>query len=192
MKSKSVMCLLGTVLLMASSQFATAATNFTASLTGDQEVNPVVTNASGTATLTLNDLQNSLSMTISLTGLDLDGNQTPGDDSDNVTGLHIHAAPAGLNGGVVFGLISPNNDLDGDLVIDPVAGTLTSVWDGLEGNGTTLADQLANLLSEGLYFNVHTVGHAPGEIRGQIVPEPMSLSLLGLGGLALLRKRRQV
>lgn len=172
---------------------ALAAENFSAALTGSQQVGPVDTTANGSAQLLLNDDANALSMVIQITGLDLDGNQTA-DPDDDVVAMHIHAAPAGLNGGVVFGLISPNNDLDGDLVIDPVAGTITSVWDGAEGNGTTLAAQLNNLRSSGLYFNVHTPANPGGEIRGQIGPSPGSavptLSQWGLiamlGSIALL------
>lgn len=53
-----------------------------------------------------------------------------------------------------------------------------------------------NFLSETLDVNLHsldqTYGQAPShlEIALNVVPEPASLSLLGLGGLALLRRRR--
>ena len=156
---------------------------FSASLTGDQETNPVVTDAFGTASLTLNEAQDRLEMLIQLVGLDLDGNQTPEDDQDNVVGVHIHNAPRGDDGGVVFGLISPNSDENDDLIMDPVAGTLFSAWDLTEGNNTTLADQIPALLSAGLYFNVHTPRNQPGEIRGQIVPEPSALVMI-CGALA--------
>src|SRR5688572_10169835 len=99
--------------------------------------------------------------------------------SKRLTRFHIHAAPAGSNGGIVFGMKDPNHDLD-DLVINPVTGRITGVWDGTEGNGTTLGAQLANLLANGLYFNVHTPDFTGGEVRGQIirVPEPGTWVLL--------------
>jgi hypothetical protein len=169
---------------------------FESTLDGAQEVPPNASTASGTATLTLNDAQDRLEILITLLGLDLDGAQTPGDPNDNVQGAHIHAAPAGVNGGVVFGFISPNSDLNGDLVVNAAAGTIFSAWDLVppEGNGTTLAAQLPNLLSGGLYINVHTPVFPGGEIRGQItaVPEPTTLLLMGLGfaGLGFARRRR--
>ena len=165
---------------------------FVATLSGDQEVPPVVTPASGTAQLTLNAAQDRLEIHLTIVGLDLDGSQTPGNMDDDVTSAHIHAAPAGLNGGVVFGFIGPNNDLNADLVIDPVAGTIFSGWDLNEGNATTLAAQLPNLFNQGLYFNVHTLANPSGEIRGQIlrVPEPLSLMLVATGLVAGAAARR--
>ncbi|EAR23129.1 CHRD domain-containing protein [Nitrococcus mobilis] len=165
---------------------------FEADLSGDQEVPPVTSLASGSAELTLNDTQTELAILISIVDLDLDGNQTSGVDGDNVGAAHIHRAPAGANGDVVFGFISPNNDLNNDLVIDAAAGTIFSVWDLGEGNaGTTLADELPSLLNEGLYINIHTPSFPGGELRGQItavaIPEPAALGLfvVGLFGLGL-------
>lgn len=174
-------------------QAASAVTMFTANLTEDQEVTaPTPLGASGTAKLTLNDAQTRLEMTVQLFGLDLDGMQTATND-DDVVAMHIHAAPKGVNGGVVFGLISPNNDLNSDLMIDPVAGLISSAWDVGEGNaGTDLALQLGNLFARGLYFNVHTPASPPGQIRGQIVSEPTVLGLLASGAvLAGIAARRR-
>ena len=143
--------------------------NFAAVLTGGQEVTPVVSDAFGRASLELSTVSDRLLITIELVGLDLDGNQTA-DPSDDVVGLHIHRAAAGRNGPVVFGMINPNNDLNGDLVIDAENGAVTVGWDAAEGNGTTLLDELDDLLAGNLYFNVHTPENATGEIRGQILP----------------------
>lgn len=113
-----------------------------------------------------------------------------------MTRIHFHAAPAGSNGGIVYGIIdgSPTlrNDLD-DLIVDPINGRITGVWDNLEGNNTTLAAQFQNLINGGLYFNIHTFDHGGGEIRGQVVPEPATaLSLAAIAPLLLIRRRRRV
>ena len=171
--------------------------DFEATLNGDQSVpGPVSTSASGSAPLKLNDVQTRLEIEITIVGLDLDGLQTPGNPDDDVLALHIHRGQPGTAGPVVFGFIGPDSDLNGDLAIDPVEGTIVSAWDLTEGNETTLSDELASLMAEGLYFNVHTPVNLPGEIRGQItlvdrVPEPAASSLLVVGALAgmLLRRR---
>lgn len=163
---------------------------FTASLNGGQEVPPNNSTASGIANLFLNDAQTRLTMKIVLSGLDLDGNQTT-DTADDVLAMHIHRAPRGSNGGVVFGLIGPNSDENGDLIIDAANGIISSAWDLDEGNGTTLVAELANLFGGGLYFNVHTPAFGGGEIRGQIgVPEPGSIALFGIALLALFARKR--
>jgi len=173
-------------------QAASAVTIFTANLTESQEVTaPAPLGASGNATLVLNNAMTRLDISIQLFGLDLDGLQTLGTIADDVTALHIHAAAAGVNGGVVFGFISPNHDLNGDLMIDPVAGTLIGGWDVGEGNGTDIVGQLGNLFSRGLYLNVHTTASPGGQIRGQLISEPVVPGMLA-AGLALvgwLRRR---
>lgn len=191
-------CLLSVAAVMSLAPSAEAVTKFRAMITHDQEVtNPPVPDegSSGIGMFELNDAMDALSYHVQLFGLDLDGSQTASTD-DNVTRTHIHAAPAGSNGGIVFGQIDANaslrNDLD-DLVVDPVSGTITGVWDSSEGNGTTLADQLNNLFSGGLYFNVHTSDHAGGEIRGQIleIPEPGCFTLGLFAVLATTPTRRR-
>ncbi len=56
---------------------AKSATLFSANITGDQEVPPVITNAGGSANLILNEAQDQLSIDIQLFGVDIDGTQTP-------------------------------------------------------------------------------------------------------------------
>jgi len=141
----------------------------TATLSGSEEVPSVSTSASGTATFELNEAQTQLTISASLSGLDLDGLQTSGDSNDDVTGAHIHRGVLGENGPIIFGMINPDDDLNGDLVVDPVAGTIVSAWDSDEGNVTTLTAELTNLLNNGLYLNVHSSQQPSGEIRGQIL-----------------------
>jgi hypothetical protein len=182
-------------LLLAGS--AEAEIRFGANITHDQEVaNPPIPNegSGGVGTFILNDAMTQLSYDVQLFGLDLDGNQTPANVNDNVTRVHFHSAPAGQNGGIVFGIIDTNaalrNDLD-DLVVNAASGRITGVWDVSEGNATTLTAQLPNLLAQNLYFNVHTTDHGGGEIRGQVlIPEPGLCTLAAAAACGLLIRRR--
>lgn len=162
MTQKSVVILMSLVALAASSS---AQTIFSANLNAGQVVTGSSSMATGAAMLTLSAAQDTLTFSIVLNGLDLDGLQTPMDSTDDVTAMHFHDAPAGMNSGVVFGLIAPNHDVD-DLVIDPVAGTITGIWE--ETDSVTLSSQLANLNADGLYLNVHTTMYPGGAIRGQV------------------------
>ena len=59
---------------------------------------------------------------------------------------------------------------------------------------TVISDEFASqLLAGDWYINIHTAANGPGEIRGQVVPEPSSALLAVLGTLAMLnivRRRR--
>jgi hypothetical protein len=47
-----------------------------------------------------------------------------------------------------------------------VGGNFSGKWDAPEGNGTTLAAQLANIRAGRAYINFHTTQFTGGEIRG--------------------------
>ena len=55
--------------------------------------------------------------------------------------------------------------------------------------GPLNAQQQTDLLNGLWYVNIHSALFPGGEIRGQVVPEPSSILLLAIGGLALLRRR---
>jgi len=186
MSRLSNVCIAFMMLLAAGS--LSAQTHFTATLEGSQVLGGTGSTATGIATLTLNAAQDTLTYSITLVGLDLDGLQTPANPNDNVSNMHFHNAPRGANGGVVFGLIAPDHDPGPDPVIDPIAGTLTGAWDN--GDTNPLSGQLANLQAGNLYLNVHTPAFPAGEIRGQVERAPVvavpTLSGIGFALLALL------
>jgi len=177
-------------------------------LTGSQEIPPTGSAAFGTARFVLNAEHTALSFTATIFGLDVTGNQTPGTTADNLLNAHIHAgtAPFGTNQPVVWGFFgTPFNDNNpNDSVVTPfatgVVGTFSGKWDLLEGNNTTLAAQLPNILAGRAYINFHTTQFPGGEIRGNIVadpvPEPATLAVFGAvagaAGLATRRRRRSV
>jgi hypothetical protein len=198
--------------LAAASPAGAAPILFEATLTNEQEVpaaTPLTTAlgaprpaSSGTASLVLNEEQTALTYSITIQNIDFTGSQTA-DLNDNLTVAHIHGGPgvtAGVNGPVLFGFVgSPFNDNNpNDVVVTPfavgVGGTITGKWDAPEGQNTTLADQIANLLAGHTYLNFHTVQFPGGEVRGQItvVPEPGTALLLAFGTamIAGLRRRR--
>lgn len=157
----------------------------------------------GTADLVLNSDMTALTFTVTVHDIDFTGSQT-NDTNDDLVAAHIHGpAPPGVNAPVIFGFFgAPFNDNNpNDVVITPfengVGGVISSKWDLSEGQNTTLADQIPNLLAGQTYLNFHTRQFPAGEIRGQIllIPEPSSLALCGIGAAAtlglLLRRKRQ-
>jgi len=121
--------------------FASAAhTNFRANLTGAQEVPAVITNANGTAVLTLT-AAGGVNFIVTVNGL-----------SGAITGAHFHFGAAGTNGPVVFDITSR------------FGGTTTAT-----GNWAAPPDSvIAGLLAGKIYVNVHTAANPGGEIRGQV------------------------
>ena len=202
--------LIFTVAVLAWSTSAQASIILTANLTHDQEPAPGGTTppttstgaprplSFGHATFVLNDAQTQMTMEVTIYNIDVTGTQTA-DTFDNLAAAHIHVgAPPGTNAPVRWGFFgAPDNDINPDnLVVIPfaagVGGSFFSVWNQPEGNaGTTLTSNLPAILAGLSYINFHTVQFPGGEIRGQItVPEPATLTLLGLAGLAAVRRRR--
>lgn len=138
MRSRYALLLAALLLFPAS---ALADTGFSTTLSGAEEVPPVATPATGYATLTLNNAQTQLTYSITYSGL-----------LGTVTASHIHQAPIGTNGGVIFGF-------------SPPLGTTSGNFGGVIAVN---AAQVANLLAGLYYINIHTTQFGGGEIRGQI------------------------
>jgi len=187
-----------------------AATILTANLTITQEPGPPVPTttsgaprpiAFGSAIFTLNDTLNALAFTATIFNIDVTGSQTA-DVNDNLVAAHIHASATPFTppatAGVVWGFFGApfNNNNPADQVNTPfasgVGGTFTGTWDLNEGNNTTLTAQLPNILAGRSYINFHTTQFGGGEIRGalEVVPEPASFVLFGIGAIGLIGLRR--
>lgn len=129
--------------------------DFTAALSGAEQVPPVDTDANGTAAATLDDAGTTLTLSGSYTGLSSALQEVGG------SAAHIHEAPRGENGPVVVPLtITPDET-------DPLSGTFSGTATVGEGEGQLAPETLA---ANGYYINIHTVDNPDGELRGQITP----------------------
>jgi len=127
---------------------------FVATLTGSQEVPPVSTTATGTATFTVNAAGTAIAYEV-----------TYADLSGAPTAAHIHVGPTGIAGSIILPL---------PVGASPMTGTLTAADFTPAVGVATFADALAAIRSGGTYVNIHTAAHPGGEIRGQIVAAPSS------------------
>lgn len=138
-------------------QLALASFDFSASLSGGNEVPAVSTEGTGLATFNLNDSQTSLDYKLITYGL------------EDTTMAHIHIGPPGVNGPVVVFLFGPEPsgvNRDGLLAEGTItAADLIPVPNVFDGTMATLID---NLRAGTAYVNVHTVANPGGEIRGQV------------------------
>lgn len=109
-----------------------------------QEVNPVnAPIAQGSGLASIDRLHSNVDLSIVTTGL-----------TGPLTAAHLHQAPIGVNGGVIF--------------------PLTSFFSNgaVFANGVPVDTSIINaIISGNVYANVHTDLHPGGELRGQIVKE---------------------
>jgi hypothetical protein len=168
-KIKILLVVLIAVTALVISSVAYAATqDFTARLSGEHEVPPRATDATGVATFQLNEDGTALAYSVNVSNI------------ENVFAAHIHCGAKRVNGPVGVTLFM------GPVGGGPISGTLAkgTITAPDAGNGCGWADLaavVAAMNSGNAYVNVHTNdGVAPantgpgdfpgGEIRGQIVP----------------------
>lgn len=158
------------------------ANSFTVTLSGDQEVPPTGSAASGSGTVTWDEVAQTAAYEITVRGLDFGPllglePQTAATD-DDVTNMHVHNEARGVNGSVIFGQIGPAHDND-DLKIalndQDGSWTISGIWETTDPATVSIAN-FADALTAAtdgsdvpLYFNVHTTEFPAGEIRGQWV-----------------------
>ena len=177
---------LAAVLAAAVPSTMSAATIYTATLLGSNEVPPTGSTATGSSTVTLNG--NILSVNEMFSGL-----TTP------ASAAHIHCCgPVGVNEPVAIpftGFPSATSGTYANSFDLTLATTYTAAF--LAANGGTSASAeaavIAGLNAFQTYANIHDATFPGGEIRGQLaqVPEPATLGLVLLGWTALMLKRRR-
>lgn len=175
----------------------------TARLDASQEPGPTSTSgALGAAVLAVEPVDGTFDFSLEVTGI------RPADLADlglgeTISSIHIHNAPVGVNGPVVIDLGGGNTNSNvssfgnGGFSLN-IDGEF---FGGLVGDDLASANQnLAALLTDELYINVHTNDFLGGAIRGQLrvvqqppnlVPEPTTVALLGIGTTAALVLRRR-
>ena len=121
--------------------YATTAMACMASLEGEQEVPPVETEGTGSATMEFDPSSNELSWSIEFSGL-----------SGNATAAHFHGPAAeGANAGVQVNI-----------------GEVSGLASPMNGSAVLTTEQATYLLDGELYINIHTEENSGGEIRGQV------------------------
>jgi hypothetical protein len=136
-----------------------AVLNFRAHLSGDQEVPPADTRATGQAVFQLSKDGTALSYRLIVANI------------QNVTMAHIHLAPAGVNGPVVVWLYPsapPPQLIPGRSSGVLATGVITE--DDLVGPlaGADFSELIDAIKEGDTYVNVHTSQFPGGEVRGQI------------------------
>lgn len=122
---------------------ATGGRTFTTALLGANEVpGPGDPDGSGTATITLNEGQQEVCFTITVSDITLPA-----------TGAHIHEAPAGVAGPIVVTLTPPDE-----------SGTSSGCVSGVDRG--LIKDIRQN--PEEYYVNVHTTDYPSGALREQL------------------------
>lgn len=130
---------------------------YDATLSGQNEVPPVETSATGEAEFTA-PANDTIKYRINVTGI------------MNASAAHIHMAKEGENGDVIADLLNTPSSKEKDTAYGMIfRGNLTDSSLKGEMQGKTLDDLAAAMDSGDAYVNVHTAEHPDGEIRGQLV-----------------------
>jgi hypothetical protein len=166
--------------------------DYQAVLTGPNESPPNASPATGFAEVDYDNVAHTLLIEVTWSGL-----------TGTTTASHIHAATA-LPGTGTAGVATTTPYFSG-FPIGVTSGSYSNLLDltlassynpsyvSANGGTTALAEiaLTSAIANDEAYLNIHSTTFGGGEIRGFLlpVPEPSGLALLGLGGLALLRRK---
>lgn len=161
MKRISVVALFLVMVLLATTGGVSADSynHFEAHLSGDNEVPPSGSQATGQAIFRVGDDGTAIEYRLIVANL------------DNLTQAHIHRGPAGVNAGVVVFLYPsapPSQLIPGTSNGVVMTGRITAA--DLRGSllGAPLSALIAEMAAGNTYVNAHTTAFTGGEIRGQI------------------------
>lgn len=131
--------------------------NFTAQLSGANEIPGVVSGSGGTATISLNPATRVVTYKIDVYNM-----------PSGTTGAHFHAGGPGVSGPVVVNFPVVNN-ISNDFAISGTATATDLVPRVAQGVGSW-EDFVQALTLGQIYVNVHSSVNPGGEIRGQVLP----------------------
>ena len=114
--------------------------SLSAALSGANEVPPIQSSGTGTATVTFDTQSREMRWEVLVQGL-----------SAPLTAAHFHG---------------PGSSTQNSPVVVPIAKA--GDQSPFKGNATLTPEQAADLLAGRWYVNIHTQAHPPGEIRGQV------------------------
>lgn len=145
-------------------QTAAPAVLLRANLTGSEEIPAVTTLATGSATFVISPGQTEISYTLHIADIGITG----------ITAVQLHFGAPGAEGRALFTLTSSP-------FVSPLVGKLTAAdleqIAATEGINT-FADAIKAMRDGNTYIHIHTSAHLGGEIRGQILEAPPTLSQL--------------
>ena len=130
---------------------------FAANLTGQEEVPPVDTQATGQAIFVpIQPTNETIDFFVNATGIQA------------VTQAHIHSGSPGENGPIIVTLftlnpVQNNVSINGSIAANNLEGPM---------QGKTVAELINAIKNNTTYVNVHTEQNPNGEIRGQLVDIP--------------------
>ena len=153
------LALAGLFVLALSAQAQAQTINFTAALSGGNEVPGVVTGAVGTGTVSLNLATQVVTYRIDVYNMPV-----------GTTASHFHVGAAGVSGPVVVNFTVPAG-ISNDYAISGTASASDLTQRAAQGINSW-EDFIQALLLGNIYMNVHSTANGGGEIRGQVIRVP--------------------